>query len=351
MELGERPVASAGGMQASHDDGSESHPKRSATDLLVEAGRVLASTLDYEATICQGLGLFIPALADWCVIFLVDEARGVRVATIAHVDAESAERARTALGEYSSIDALPRSPFEVLRTGRSELLPHFPDEMLVEMAQDDAHLKMLRSADIRSSMTVPLAVRERLLGAISFISAESGRAYGSEDLALAEELGRRAAVAIDNAQLYQQARDAIRMRDEVMGIVAHDLRNPVATIRMAAEFIAEAGLVEDQGRRSLQLIVRSADRMNRLVADLLDVSSIEAGKLSVQLEAVDIGSVLEEVRDMFGAGTPAAQHEFYFDEGEGLVVQADRARCCRSSPTWWAMPSSSRPKTAPSPSG
>src|SRR4029079_10017390 len=113
--------------------------------------------------------------------------------------------------------------------------------------------------------------RDRVMGALTFVSAESDRTYGASDLALAEELGRRLATALDNARLYSEAQSAVKARDDVLGVVAQDLRNPVGTIRMAAQLLAEVEMTPERRLKQYGIIVRAAERMNSLIQDLLDV--------------------------------------------------------------------------------
>ena len=178
-----------------------------------------------------------------------------------------------------------------------------------------------------ASISVPLTVRDRTFGAISFTSAESARLYGPEDVALAEEFGRRVATAIDNARLYAEAQAAIRARDDVLGIVAHDLRNPVGTISMAAQLLSEVELPTEQRRKHYGIIVRAADRMNSLIKDLLDISSIEAGRLSIIPQTLRVHDLLNEVRDMFNPYVEARSQTLqFYCPAELPPIQADRDR-------------------------
>ena len=276
-----------------------------ARDLLIEAGRVLASSLDFEATTQTAVRLFIPTLAEWAVIYLKDGEDAVRVARIAHTDSDQLQTAQQMLVRYPFNAALARVPLRVMRTGQSQLVPEILDSMLREMAQDEDHLATLRAAQITASITVPLKTGDQTFGALSFVSAGSGAKYGPGDLALAEELGRRVATAIDNARLYSQAQAAIKARDDVLGIVAHDLRNPVGTIRMTAELLSELEMPDEKRKKNYAIIRRAADRMNSLIQDLLDVSSIEAGRLSIRPNVVEIEPILDELRDMFHSQTEA----------------------------------------------
>lgn len=135
------------------------------------------------------------------------------------------------------------------------------------------------------------------------------------------------ATEFDNARLYSEAQAAIRARDEVLGVVAHDLRNPIGTIRMTAEFRSEAEVPEEKRGQHYGVIIRAADRMNRLIHDLLDVSSIEAGRLSITREPLEIPSLFDEVREMFAVHADAKSQSLQFDRPAGLpVIVGDRAR-------------------------
>src|SRR5262249_37362483 len=130
------------------------------------------------------------------------------------------------------------SPFgapEVVRTGQSEMRADVPDEVLSAVAQDGEHLRMLRGLGLVSYIVVPLSAHDRVFGALSLATGrESGRRYGPSQLAIAEHLGRRAGLAIENARLYREAQDAVRLREQVLAVVSHDLRNPLSAATMAA---------------------------------------------------------------------------------------------------------------------
>jgi signal transduction histidine kinase len=178
-------------------------------------------------------------------------------------------------------------------------------------------------------MSVPLIARGRGLGVLTFVAAESGRRYSASDLALAEEIGRRAAIAIDNAQLYEQAQSAIRARQDVLAIVSHDLKNPLGAILMTVERLTEESPTDDPAarKRGIHLIQRSAERMNRLIADLLDVASIEAGHLAVEMKPHPVGPLIREAVELHRAR--AAQKQLQLEgvlPDTELEVDCDRGR-------------------------
>ena len=179
---------------------------------LTEVSRVLSSTLDYQETLANIARLVVPQLADWFVVDLVDASGKFQLIEVAHKDPEQVRWARQLRERYPVDPNTPTGLPNVVRTGRSELYPEITDEMLVAGARDEEELALARQIGYRSIMLVPLVARGKTLGVVSFVATESGKLYDERDLALAEEVGRRAGVALDNARLYrevQQSRDQL----------------------------------------------------------------------------------------------------------------------------------------------
>ncbi len=173
--------------------------------LLAEAGALLGSSLDYETTLAALTRLAVPRLADWCSLDIQGEDGVVRLLSVAHVDPAKVKWAHELRRRYPPNPQDPHGIHEVIRSGKSSLLHDIPDELLVASTRDAEHLRIARELGLRSAMTVPLAARGRTFGALSLISAESGRRFSPADLALAEQLAGRAALAVDNARLYTNA--------------------------------------------------------------------------------------------------------------------------------------------------
>jgi serine phosphatase RsbU (regulator of sigma subunit)/PAS domain-containing protein len=169
---------------------------------LAEASRVLAGSLDYEETLRAVARLAVPEVADWCAVDLAAGDELQRVA-MAHVDPARLELARQLEQRYPARG--DSGLHGVLRRGQAELYPEVTDAMLAAAAGDEEHLALLRSLEIRSGMLVPMTLRDRVLGVITFVSAESGRRFDAHDLAVAEDLALRAAAAVENARLYESS--------------------------------------------------------------------------------------------------------------------------------------------------
>ncbi len=185
---------------------------------LAEASDLLASSLDYQTTL-QSVGqLAVPHLADWCVIHLVTQSGDengqaeLELVTVAHVDPARVQSAREASRRYPPRPDSPSGPGAVVRSGKSQWITSISDDMIRAAAQDDEHYQILSAAGMKSYLCVPLVARGKTLGAITFVGAESGHKYVEDDLALAEELARRAAIAVDNAMLFQEAQQEIKER-------------------------------------------------------------------------------------------------------------------------------------------
>jgi signal transduction histidine kinase/DNA-binding NarL/FixJ family response regulator len=166
---------------------------------------------------------------------------------------------------------------------------------LAEAVADPSHLQMLAELAPRSAMFVPLIVRAQVMGAVTLVSSESGRRFAPHDLWLASELARRAALAIENARLYQHARAATRAREEVLAVVAHDLRNPLSAVAMISSLLLEECLTPEQAREQLLAMLRSTEEMDRLIEDLLDVARIDSGTLAVDPSPTALGSLIPDV--------------------------------------------------------
>ncbi|HEX2739659.1 MAG TPA: PAS domain S-box protein [Rubrobacter sp.] len=215
---------------------------------LSKASTLLSSSLDYRETLASVARLAVPRLADWCVVDVVEEDGSLQRLAAEHEDPEKVALARRLQERYPPDPDAPYGVNHVVSTGRSELVPEIPESGLDEVARDEEHRDLLRTLGLKSYMVVPLLARGRMLGAISFVAAESGRRYGKEDLELAEDLARRAALAVDNARLYEEAQNEIAERRRTEEALREAEARKTAIMDAALDCIItmdEAGLVTD----------------------------------------------------------------------------------------------------------
>ncbi|HEX2077546.1 MAG TPA: histidine kinase N-terminal 7TM domain-containing protein [Longimicrobium sp.] len=254
------------------------------TAFLAEVGTLLSATFDYATGMRQLARLAVPELADYCLIDEVEPDGGTRRVAVAHADPQAEARLLADVRNPPDADEARRPVLRVVRTGEPMLVREVTPEVLERLAHDEAHRERLRSepAPLRSFIIVPLTARGRTLGAITLVSTDPERLFGPADLAVAQEMARRAALAIDNARLYNEAREALRARDSVLGVVSHDLRNPLTAILLNVDAALASGTLPPAAGEALEGVVRSAQAMDRMIQDLLDVARIEAGQLRIE---------------------------------------------------------------------
>lgn len=259
--------------------------------VLADLGNLLASSLDYEDTLTGIVQLVARDLADFAVLYLDDDTGRMRRSRAASRDPAESWYAELMLGN----DDQPSQGHIVsraIRARRSLLLPATPT-VLADLACNDAHRAALDRIALRSLMALPLLIADRCLGVLLLKSAT--RDYCERDLTLAEEIGRRTALLIQNARLHRAERRAVRSRDEILAMVAHDLRNPLAAIVIeAASLRILQGSNRDEVPQCIEAIEHSASRMEHLIQDLLDAAAIESGTLSVHPERTLVAEVLDE---------------------------------------------------------
>ena len=267
---------------------------------LARAGGVLATTLDYESTLRSVAHVAIPHLADCCVLDLVDPQGFVRTIASVHEEPELTKRLRAL--ERRRADVPSNWPFPVAdaiaqerRILRADLAPEWEREG----GGHDARVEDVAALGVRAYATIPLVARDRVLGTLTLISTDSSRRYDDVTAALAEELAIPLAFAIENAWLYQSAQQATTARDEILGVVSHDLRNPLSAISMCARVLLESPPDASEERHELAgAILESTYLMQRLIQDLLDVSTIESGHLQVHPRRESLGPLVDAVMQM-----------------------------------------------------
>jgi signal transduction histidine kinase len=274
------------------------------TRLLAEASKAMFATFDFETSLASVARLLVPELADWCAVEVRDEDQPTmsRQVALVHVDPSKVEAVRQ-LGARSRQHA-PRGPARVMATGQPELHPSVAVSSLVEWACDPEHRELARDLAIGSAMVVPIGVRGGVFGAITLAVSESSRRYGAEDLALAEEIGRRAGTAIENAHLYRQAHQAIAVRDQFLAIASHELKTPLTGLMLVVDGVARSleklPSAPALMRNKIAALSRQGRRLTDLVNNLLDVSRIQAGRLHVSIEEVDLCAVVRDVAERHG---------------------------------------------------
>ncbi|OUL32845.1 PAS domain S-box protein [Nostoc sp. 106C] len=265
-----------------------------AQQLLAQASAVLVSSLDYQKTLANIARLVIPTLADYCFIDIVtSDGKIQRVA--------SQQRNPNKQTWFSQVqNYLPPQELEThpviaaIKSGKSKFVPEVTHEWMQAAAQSPEHLQFMQSCELYSLMTVPFIARGRTLGTLTLcMTSESGRYYQYADLVLAEELAYRAALALDNAQLYQQAQEANRIKDEFLAVLSHELRSPLNPILGWTSLLQTGRLDQQKTEQALETIERNAKLQAQLIEDLLDISRILQGKIVLKVGVVNLATMIE----------------------------------------------------------
>jgi signal transduction histidine kinase/ActR/RegA family two-component response regulator len=266
-------------------------------EFLAEASNVLVRSFDAPASLAAVARMSVPFLSEWCFVTLIEDNGTMRQLEISHSgdhehsgDLEIAERLRG----Y----CLFRAKTIVEAAGMtSQITPHWCDAV----AEDQEHAQLLRRFCGQSAMIAPLHIRDRIMGALTFIAAPGAVPYSGQDLALVEDLARRCALALENARLYRaviaerdRAEKASRGKDEFLAILSHELRNPLMPVIGWTRMLKSHSLIAQdpvlaEGARSME---RNARILGRLVGDCLDLARISEGKIQMERRPVDLNQII-----------------------------------------------------------
>jgi GAF domain-containing protein len=247
-----------------HDQARRAHERLA---FLASASELLNQSLDLDETLERLAFLAVPQAADWCGVELLQDDGSLRNVAVAHVDPAKIEFARELQERYPTDMGSPTGVPNVLRTGKSEMYAQIPDELLVEGAQDEEHLRIIRELGLVSVMIVPLASRDRTLGVISLVSSNLARQYGDEDLTFAEDLGRRAGAAIENARLYRRQEASARESKELLELLirqAGEINDNIVQSLTIAKYAQASGEID----KASHSIDRTLEHARRIMEEL-----------------------------------------------------------------------------------
>ena len=308
---------------------AEAENSQRRSSLLAEASRVLSASFDYQTTLAALVQLAVPAIADYCALDIVEANDSFNRIGEAHIDPSKSQLLR-------EVATFPRSALteshpliRVMTTGEPVLEAEVTPAFIRMSFAAESQRKVVEALGPRSLICVPLASSGPPLGALTLVTSDSsGRRFTIPDLSLAADLARRAAIVVEHARLFNQAQEATQARDDVLAVVAHDLRNPLNTVTMAVSLMLES-TPEDrvQERRQVEIVRRAADRMNRMIQDLLEVKRMDSGRLSIDAKPEKPGDLINDTLDMLRplATGSTIRLEANIEDGLPLVL-ADSSR-------------------------
>jgi signal transduction histidine kinase/ActR/RegA family two-component response regulator len=295
----------------------EQRRTREHAAFLAQASAALSDSLDFETTLQTVARLAVPGVADSCAIHLMDQSGAIRLVAAVHVDPLKADAMRTLADPATS--SASRIWLRTIREGSTTLIADVNPADIHQALQDNEDLlRAFEAVGFTSQISVPLVARGRTIGGITFTLGAGTRRYDDADVRLAQDLAHRAAIAVDNAWLYQHANDANRLKDEFLGTLSHELRTPLNAILGYARML-RGGVFTDAAKqaRAMEILERNAHALTQIVEDVLDVSRIVSGKLRLNIHPMDLAAVIE---DSIGTIMPAADAR-----GVRIETEIDRA--------------------------
>jgi signal transduction histidine kinase len=276
---------------------------QAGTSFLAEASRLLADSLDYETTLATVAALSLPYFGAWCIVDLCMHGE-MRRAAVLHTDPEMQGLARKLESGWPPERDDPLGVPRAIRTRETEIISDIPDARLVEVSRGEENLQILRALGMGSLLCVPLIARGEVLGAVTYVSPRQGRAHGTADVALAEDLAARCAMALDNARLHRTALEAQRAAEEAaevksrfLAVMSHELRTPLTGVIAYAELLETEvlGPVEAKQQEALARIKASSWHLVSLVDEILLYSRAQAGRMEVNREETDVVKIAREI--------------------------------------------------------
>lgn len=302
--------------------------------MLADASCLLTESLDVEEVLRKIANFVVPTLSDWCLAVIISPEGQAKRVTVAHANPERAAWARDYLSKYPIDLERPHGAGVVLRTGKPDIQLVVREELATELAYDVGMRALFEREGLRSYVCLPLKARNKVCGTISFLTTnESHRYLDQHNLQILESFASRAALAVENATLYEEAKRAVWQRADLLAFASHDLKNPLAGILMSARLLRKSALRQGKPldeERVLQLIRNiefAAERMRSLVGDLLDLTKIEAGRFAVNADDCSVVDILHEVPLLFATLAEQNQVKLTTELEPGLPqVRCDRQR-------------------------
>ncbi len=294
--------------------------------LLAEAGGLFHQFQDPDQTVAELARMMVPEVADACMLYLVAPGGDLWVRAVAHAVPEKEQWLWSMARRFPPAREMPSGPWQVLRTGRSELDSNVTPEDLSRAMRGPEHLALMEKVGVRSYLAVPLRVGPQPLGVFVLLTSTPERRLTVADQVLVEEVAGRAALALDNARLWAEAQDAL----ELVGVAAHDLGNPLNTLQLLLSRLQTLELSGGQkAREGLAAALKQTQRLGQLLHNLLDLSRLSAGKLMLDVAPVDLSELVGEVVGRFSEQAAEAGCKLELDAELGLVGRWDRLRLDR----------------------
>jgi signal transduction histidine kinase len=298
--------------------------------LLVEAGTIVTSFFDRRGALAAVAHRVVPLFADLCIVDEAGHDGALRRVEVVFSDARKQRDLAEGLKGHFHRAARNTPQAKVFESGKPLLFPEVTNAPEASAAHCEEQAHLIQAAGVRSMMILPLRARGEVFGVVTFAMAESSQRYCMRDLVVAAEFARRVAKGMDNAALYERAQQAMHVRQNLLSVVSHDLKNPLGSILMTVDVLLELDAGQDRrksSRNQLELVRRAGLRMNRLIEDLLDTASIEGGQLSIDKQALAVAPQVQEALEAVQPLAVRKELQIKSELSSGLhAVYADATR-------------------------
>jgi PAS domain S-box-containing protein len=306
-------------------DITERKRSEGALALLARASRALAVLTDRGSALQQTAMMTVPFFADWCVVYCINQDGNIEPQAYAHRDPEKQRLLSEILKKYPLDWNSPAISVRVLRSGKTEFVEDMPESLVMSVVRSEEEREAIKGLNPRSIISVPLLIRDRVVGVISFAASESSRRYKQSDVDFAEDLAGRVATAIDNAHLFDSVKQADRQKDEFLAMLAHELRNPLAAIQYASVLVQMPS--SEPKTELFEIIERQIKNLARLIDDLLDISRISQNKIQLKREYLDAATVVARAAAAARPLMEQKKHTFTIDVAkDAMPLYADATR-------------------------
>ncbi len=297
-------------------------------EFLAEASALLTRSLDVTGILNGLTALVTPRLCAWCVVDLVREGGAIDQAAFGHEDPALLSAGAELARRHPASEGATFGVAGVIRTLQPQTSACDPVTLAAALGVEN--VETIRRLGAAAFLTVPLCARGQVLGALTLVTSTPSRGFDPSDVALVVDLSQRAALAVENARLYASAQQAIRIREEFLSIASHELRTPLSALELQVQSfqiqLRKEPIDLPRVVSKADVIRRQVDRLARLISEMLDVSRIDAGRLELVIEDVDLGELVREVVGRFGGELERAATELSVALEPAVVGPWDRLR-------------------------
>ena len=302
--------------------------------LFADSGIEFSASLDYEETLKNVAQMIVPTLADLCLVYLYEENNLNRVTFAYNKNVDKNLVDEMVKEQKNPVIFRETHPAKTaLRTGQPQMVNEITDSWLKSISRKEKMYQIRKQMGWQSYMVAPMIARDQTIGAVAFVSLTKGRKYKNFDLTIAQELARRAALAVDNARLYKDAKEAIRARDEFLSIASHELKTPLTSLLLELELAFKNVIQSHQKSLSIPQIAKSLEnaqwqsrRLNQLINNLLDLSRVTSNRLGLVFEKFDLSELVKDIVSRFDEELKIEGYEISLNIQNSVVGNWDKLR-------------------------